>query len=172
MELVGKNVLVRSIKPDDVDLILKWGYGSTESFFLLNFPLLFNRDDLAQETARQDSEILLSVNKADRKPLSLLKLGPIRLPEKQTQLRFTIGTMPEYSAENAREAPALLLEHFFKQAGIRKVQAYTLEFEKEYELLLQKLGFKKEGSYQHHFYHKERYWAVNIFGLFRNDFIR
>ncbi len=172
MEFSGKNVLVRSVKPEDIEQILTWGHGSEESFFLLNFPLLFDRDDLTQDLSRKDSELFIVQNKNDRIAQSIMKIGPVRLPEKQTQIRFTIDTFKEYSSSTAIEGPALLLDHAFKKGGIHKVHAYTLEYEKEYETLLQKLGFKKEGAYQHHFFHKERYFAVNIFGLFRTDFSR
>lgn len=172
MEFTGKNVAVRTIKPTDFEQALRWSQGSEESFFLLNFPLLFNRDDLARETAQDGPETCLIVRKSDEKPLGLMKVGPVKLPEKQTQLRFTINTYSDYSADHALEAPTLMLDHLFREQGMHKVQAYTLEFEKEYEHLLQKLGFHKEGAYQHHFFHKERYYAVNIFGLFKTDFIR
>ena len=170
-EFPGKTLTIRSVKPTDIPQVMSWGQGSTESFFLLNFPLMFNRDDLARELDHKDTELLIIENKSDLIPLGLCKLGPLRMPEKQTQLRFTIKTYPDYSAEKAQEAPKLLLDYLFNKAGLTKVQAYTLEYEKEYEFLLKKLGFQKEGAYQHHFFHKEHYYSVNIFGLLKEDFI-
>ena len=172
MELSGQNILVRAVKPEDIEQILAWGNTSEEIFFQLNFPLLFNRDDLAHELSHKDTELLMTVRKADQKPLGVMKIGPVKLPEKQTQLRFTVETYSDYAAPLALEAASLLIDQAFTKGGIHKVHAYTLEYEKEYESLLLKLGFKKEGAYQHHFFHKERYYAVNIFGLFKDNFLK
>ncbi|MBU0581442.1 MAG: GNAT family N-acetyltransferase [Candidatus Margulisbacteria bacterium] len=172
IDFSGKNVVLKSLKPTDFDQILKWGQSSEESFFLLNFPPLFNRDDLAREISRKDIEIMSINSKTEKKPLGLIQMGPPRPQEKQIQIRFTVDTFEDYKADTLLEAPTIILDHYFKTMGINKVHAYTLEFEKEYESLLKKLGFKKEGTYNRHFFHKEKYYAINIFGLFKKDFIK
>ena len=171
-EFSGKNVLLKSLKPHDLEQVLNWGQDSAESFFLLNFPPLFNRDDLARELSKKGTEMFMISLKKDQCSLGLIKMGPLRLPERQTQLRFTIDTYENYTAALPLEAATLVLDHYFHKLNIHKVHAYTLEFEKEYEALLKKLGFNKEGAYQRQFFHKEKLYAVNIFGLFKKDFLR
>jgi RimJ/RimL family protein N-acetyltransferase len=168
--LKGEKVFLRSLKPGDFEKVLEWGKQSDESFFLLNFPPLFNRDDLAAETIKKESEVLIISSDQESEPLGLVKIGPLRLPEKQTQIRFTINTYKKYSASQILKAIRFVLNHIFIEMNVHKVQAYSLAYEKEYETILQKLGFVKEGAYNEHFLHKNKYHSVNIFGLFKKDY--
>ena len=168
--LEGKNVNLRIMEKDDLPLFLEW----------VNKPEVFGEyNPLHQMTKTQVEKIL--ENPSDFQPFiiekkDLTKIGfiahfhvlHIGTGAKQLEIGYTL-VPSERGKGNGTEAVNLMVDYLFLSKENMRIQAQTDERNVASQRVLEKTGFKKEGTLRKSFFMRGKWVDVFIFSILREE---
>ena len=168
--LEGKNVNLRIMEKDDLPLFLEW----------VNKPEVFGEyNPLHQMTKTQVEKIL--ENPSDFQPFiiekkDLTKIGfiahfhvlHIGTGAKQLEIGYTL-VPSERGKGNGTEAVNLMVDYLFLSKENMRIQAQTDERNVASQRVLEKTGFKKEGTLRKSFFMWGKWVDVFIFSILREE---
>ena len=174
-DLVGKNVYLRPATAKDV--------ANTYHWFLLTDPATRSCRPLPFTTAAEaaeayqkreptiDRQLFVIVRQKDNVPVGLIRFFDMNLLNRSTELGLIVDP-DERKKGHAFEAARLLIRYLIKVRDINKVYAQTSALNEGAVALLEKAGFKRDGTLRHHYYYDGELHDGYVYSLLQFEFER
>lgn len=174
-DLVGKNVYLRPATHKDV--------ANTHHWFLLSDPALQSSRPYPLRTATEEAEryqkretsphrqLFMIVRQKDNVPVGLIRYFHMNMLNRSAEFGLIIDP-DERKQGHALEAIRLLTGYLIKVRDINKVHAQTSSLNKGAVALLEKAGFKRDGTLRHHYFYDGELHDGYVYSLLRFEFDR
>ncbi len=173
--LIGKNILLRSLRRSDSESLNKWR-NTIENKIITQgyrFPVSLEKDNEWIESKILNStpnEIFFIVEEFEV-PIGLIQLVNIDFISGTAIWGFILGDKNARGKGYGVEAPLLLFNYAFNVINLRKLSGYVLAQNIATLKMLKKIGpVKEEGCLKNHYYFNNKYWDVYILSFFKEDF--
>ncbi|MCD6249648.1 MAG: GNAT family N-acetyltransferase [candidate division Zixibacteria bacterium] len=172
-DLVGKNIYLRPATHKDV--------ANTYHWFLVSDPATqacrphpFTTAMEAAEAYQKreptiDRQLFVIIKKKDSVPVGLIRFFDMNMLNRSTEYGLIIDP-DERKKGHALEAIRLLTRYLIKTRDINKVYAQTSGKNKGAVALLEKAGFKRDGTLRHHYFYDGELHDGYIYSLLRFEF--
>lgn len=175
--LVGKKIILRPLKIDDVEKTHKWR-NSIELIKLtqgIRFPKTLEMDKEWFEHVLKDKSnraVFFGLDEIETGEfIGIYQLNNIDYISGTAILGYVIGDSNKRGKGFGIEASNLILKYAFNVLNLRKITTYNSSFNKATLAVQNKVGaFKAEGVLKNHIYFDGEYHDVIILSLFKKDF--
>jgi RimJ/RimL family protein N-acetyltransferase len=172
-DLVGKNIYLRPATSKDVANTYHWVMLSdpaTQSCTPRPFKTAAEASEAYQKrTASSDEQLFMIVRQKDNVPVGSIRFFDMNLLNRSTELGLIIDP-DERKKAYALEAIRLLTGYLIKTRDINKVHAQTSSLNKGAVALLEKAGFKRDGTLRHHYFYDGELHDGYVYSLLRFEF--
>jgi len=174
-DLVGKNIYLRPATHKDV--------ANTYHWFLVSDPATqtcqphpFRTAVEAAEAYQKrepsvDRQLFVIIRQKDNVPIGVIRFFNMNMLNRSTELGLIVDP-DERKKGHALEAIRLLTRYLFKVRDLNKVYAQTSGMNKGAVALLEKAGFKRDGTLRHHYFYNGELHDGYIYSLLRFEFDR
>jgi ribosomal-protein-alanine N-acetyltransferase len=166
--LEGKNVNLRIMEKEDLPLFAEW----------FNKPEVFGEYNPLRQMSRTDAEKLLE-NPNELKPFIIekkdgSKIGFIAhfyvLHVAGKQLEIGYSLVPSERGKGCcTEAVKIMVDHLFLSKDIGRIQAQTDPRNVASQKVLEKVGFKKEGTLRKNFFTRGEWRDAYVYSILREE---
>jgi len=140
----------------------------------------YNQEKWFQEVSTAIDQIVFSIVTFDKddteKFIGYCGLVNINHINKRTELSFLIEPERAFKREIYQEdfmaALRALCEYGFNQLNLNKIFTETFSFRKYHIEILEKFGFKKDGTFREHQYVNGRYYDSIIHSMLKSEFLK
>lgn len=172
--LVGRHLYLRATSADDI--------ANTHHWILLSEPQSLSAETIPIESAAAAADLYKkSDGKLDRSTLMLVRrddnlpvarVDYFNVNHQNRSVEFVIVVDPDVRRNgHAAEGVHLLCRYLFEQRGFNKVHTLVAESNHAAVGLLEKLGFRRDGTLRQHFYFDGEYRNALLFSLLRFEFV-
>jgi RimJ/RimL family protein N-acetyltransferase len=168
--LEGKNVNLRVMEKDDLPLFVEW----------VNKPEVFGEYNLLQQMSKVEVEKMLD-NPTDIKPFIVEKKDGSKIGfivhfhvlhlgtgTKQLEIGYTL-VPSERGKGLGSEAVKIMVDYLFLSKDIMRIQAQTDQRNTASQKVLEKAGFKKEGTLRKNFFTRGEWTDDYIYSVLREE---
>lgn len=168
--LRGKSVTLKPLEARDIERARKW----------VNNPelwtaMLRNRRVSVQDQKKwfhrivsAPAKLVLAVRR-NGKHIGNTGFYEIDPPNRRALYWILIGEKKERGKGYGRETARLMIRYGFKKLGLKKIYLDVAEVNRPAICMYQKLGFKKEGRFKHHYRILGKSWHVIRMALFTDE---
>jgi [ribosomal protein S5]-alanine N-acetyltransferase len=154
--LVGKNVYLRVIEPEDNETTFLWFLHSDPQSQTCHQPILVSPHDMVEAARKREKSPkegdFLIIRKEDNQAVGKLRYFNLNMLSRSVELGY-ITAPDERQKGYAKEALRLMIRYLFTGMNLNKIYAQTASFNTASVALLKSLDFKLDGTLrQHHFY--------------------
>ncbi len=173
--LAGKNIYLRPATAADV--------ADTYHWFLLSDPTMQSCRPHPMKTPAEaaeqylkreksaDEQLFMIVRRKGDLPVGLIRFFGLNHLNRSVELGLLIDP-DERRNGHAVEATRLLTSYLFQMRDLNKVQAQTSELNTAAAAMLEKAGFKRDGTLRHHYFYDGELHDGYIYSLLRYEFER
>jgi RimJ/RimL family protein N-acetyltransferase len=172
LELKSERLNMRTLSPDDVDLVLEW---ANDTEVVKNFSF-FQTDATRErilgyinEKYESEADLLFAIFTAEGDYIGNAGLHEIDHVNDTARLGIIIGKRQFWNRGYAQEAIGLLLEYAFDAGGIHKVYVNFFSTNTRTLRLCEKLGFQREGLLRGEYKLQGRYQDLVRMGILAED---
>jgi RimJ/RimL family protein N-acetyltransferase len=168
--LIGDNVFLRPATAEDI--------ANTYHWLLLSDPQSLSAKALPFRTASEAAEAfrkqersafreqLMIVKKKDKTVIGWVKFSDVNAHNRSAAFEIVID--PDQRKKGyASEATELLEDYLFDYRGLNKIYTQTPEYNIAGIELLEKSGFKRDGTLRRHYFHKNEFHDGYLYSLLR-----
>jgi ribosomal-protein-alanine N-acetyltransferase len=163
--LVGKNVYLRPMEPEDNEITYLWFLHSDPQSQTSHQPMIVTPKEYVEarkkkEKTPQEGDFMI-VRKEDNQPVGKIRYFDLNLMSRSAEFGYIVA--PDQRRKGyAREGLTLIIRYLFTYYNLNKIYAQTAAFNTGSVELLKSLDFKLDGTLrQNHFYR----------GILYDDFI-
>ncbi len=128
------------------------------------------RDFVKQVRASPDSYLFAIVERSSGDHIGNIKLGPINPHHKHADVSYFIGEPSRWNKGYATEAIAIAVRIGFDQLGLHRIQAGVNESNVGSTRALEKVGFRKEGSFRKQLVGPSGQWEDHLwYGILQGE---
>jgi RimJ/RimL family protein N-acetyltransferase len=173
--LVGKNVYLHPATAEDV--------ANTYHWFLMSDPAMqssaphpFRSASEAAEAYQKkerspDEQLFVIVHQKEKTPVGVIRFFRLNNLNRSAELGLLVD--PEQRRKGyATEGIRLLVRWLFRMRDLNKVYAHTSSLNKGAVAMLEKAGFKRDGTLRHHYYYDGELHDGYLYSLLRYEFER
>ena len=173
-------LLLRAVEESDLDAVYAYASNPNMTHFTLwethqspEDTLTFVRDYAQSRYREQVPEPYGIVVKADREPRVVGSLGCFwtSQPNGSMELGYALAE-PYWGRGLVVEAARAVVDHTFRTYAVERLQARVMEGNVASLRVLEKLGFRFEGTLRSLLYRRGRYWDVHHFAVLRDEWLR
>ncbi len=168
--LEGKNVNLRIMEKDDLPLFVEWA----------NKPEVFGEYNPLHQMSKTEAEKMLD-NPSDIKPFIIEKKDGSKIGfivhfhvlhmgtgTKQLEIGYTLVPSERGKGYGA-EALEIIVDYLFLSKDIMRIQAQTAQRNAASQKVLEKVGFKKEGTLRKNFFMRGEWTDDYIYSIIREE---
>jgi RimJ/RimL family protein N-acetyltransferase len=168
--LEGKNLNLRVMEKEDVPLFLEWA----------NKPEVFGEYNPLHQMSKTEAEKMLD-NSSDIKPFIIEKKDGSKIGfivhfhvlhlgtgTKQLEIGYTL-VPSERGKGYGTEALEIMVDYLFLSRDVMRVQAQTDQRNVASQKILEKVGFKREGTLRNNFFMRGEWTDDYIYSIIRED---
>lgn len=173
--LVGKNIILRSLRASDADSLNKWrnqieNKVLTQSY-RLPVSLLKDEEWLRLKMMNSSNNEVFFIMEQSDLPIGLFQLTNIDYISGTATWGFILGDKESRGKGYCVEAALLVLNYAFNFLNLRKIISYNLGFNSATLKMQKKIGpLKEEGCLKNHYYFNGKYWDIYILSFIKEDF--
>ncbi len=113
-------------------------------------------------------EMLFRIEK-DKEVIGEIKFTRIRWFNRKAELSIIIKK--EYQQKGyGKKAMKQIMNFAFNKMNLHRLEAEIIEYNKVSIALIEKLGFKKEGTFRQAKYSQGKYWDIFRYGILKDEF--
>jgi len=129
---------------------------------------LENMSEIRMYPSNMPVEMLFRIEK-DKKIIGEIKFTRIRWFNRKAELSIIIKK--EYQQKGyGKKAMKQIMCFAFNKMNLHRLEAEIIEYNKVSIALIEKLGFKKEGTLRQAKYSQGKYWDIFRYGILRDEF--
>lgn len=129
---------------------------------------LENMSETRMYPSNMPVEMLFRIEK-DKEVIGEIKFTRIRWFNRKAELSIIIKK--EYQQKGyGKKAMKQIMNFAFNKMNLHRLEAEIIEYNKVSIALIEKLGFKKEGTLRQAKYSQGKYWDIFRYGILRNEF--
>ncbi len=172
----GERILLRPIREEDWSRFEEWGknrdtlWGPFQRFQMDHVPLL--REVYEQTGLLKRESGLLLVETKDGQVIGFVRYMMLPVPDADLPHPEIGFGIPEASARGqgyATEAVSLLVEYLFAGYPVERVAAFTDDENRPAQRVMEKVGFRLEGTLRRAMFRDGQWWDVAVYGVLRNE---
>jgi len=173
--LIGKNIILRSLRISDADFLNKWRNHIENKIMTqgYRFPISLPKDEewLKLKMMNSSSKEVFFIIEESEVPIGLIQLTNIDFISGTATWGFILGDKNSRGKGYSVEAPLLLFNYAFNILNLRKIIGYPLGFNKATLKMHEKIGpVRKEGCLKSQYYFNNKYWDIYILSFYKEDF--
>lgn len=170
-----ENISLHKFGLQDIEKKVEWINNPHNNKYLhYDLPLRVDRTAQWFEKVKDVKSRIDAVITYDNIPVGLIGLLNIDDTNKKAEFYICIGEESAKGCGIAKKASMLLLDYAFNELYLNKVYLYTEQENVPAQKLFEKLGFKKEGLFEHDLIYNGRFVNRYAYSLlqeaYRNDF--
>lgn len=176
--LIGENIILRSLKIEDLEKTHEWRNDLTLIKLTqgIRFPktLEMDRDWFTDAlNDKSNRNVYFGVDEiVTGEFVGIIQLNNIDYISGTANWGFIIGDKDKQGKGYSKEFSKLILDYSFNVLNLRKITSYVVDFNINSRRLFDKtIGFKEEGVLKKQFFFDREYHDVIIFSLFKEDFV-
>jgi RimJ/RimL family protein N-acetyltransferase len=171
--LVGKRFYLRPANPDDIKKCYHWVImAEPQSYNPEPAPILSAGEASEQFKSQMhstDSQSFMIVMKESDTPVGVIKYEHLNSLNRSAELAWYFD--PEEQADlKPTDGIAVLIDYLFAYRNLNKVIAFVREGDKERVKLVERLGFKKDGTLRQHHFFDNKYHDLLLYSLLRFEY--
>lgn len=171
--LVGKRFYLRPANPEDIKRSYHWvTMSEPQSLNPEPAPLLSAGEASEQFKNRMhsdSSQTFMMVIKESDTPVGVIKYDHLNSLNRSAELAWYFDPDEEADLKPA-DAVTLLIDYLFAYRNLNKLTANLRDGDKERVKLVEKLGFKKDGTLRQHHFFDNKYHDVLLYSLLRFEY--
>ena len=174
--LETKQLLLKPIEPEDLSFLLDLRWDNEITRYILHDPISMEDQKQWYEKIRKGNNVALSVfykeSEDDVNPsiIGTIGLFDINMRHQRATLK-SMRILPQYQGKNiGLEATNLIVDYGFNVLNLNKITCDLFEDNTARLKGLLKLGFKKEGGLEQHYFHQGRFKDAAIYSLLRKNY--
>lgn len=167
--LSGEQVSLRTVTPDDYELLLEHGNHPTVREYA-PVPTPVSKQDIAA-FIEEDSESVQFLVCREARPVGFIFLFNIESQRDHAEIGVWI-TPEDHGKEYGTDAIELCLEHAFADRGLHKILARVFEHNEASQRIFKKLEFEQEGRLREHDFIRGAYRDTLLFGILASEWKR
>ena len=171
--LVGKKHYLRPASPDDIKKCYHWvTLAEPQSFTCQAEPLLSAAEASEQyknQAKSAGSQTFMIVYKEDDAPIGAISYENLNSLNRSAEISWYLDPDGELELKPA-EGIELLLNYLFAYRNLNKVATSVREGDTERLKLIEKIGFKKEGTLRQHHFYASKLHDVHLYSILRFEY--
>lgn len=173
--LVGKNILLRPATDKDVANTYHWHLQSDPPMLSSRSVPFWTPAEMAENFKKHektaDEQLLMIVRQKGNLPVGVIRFFNMNSLNRSAELELIVDP-DERGKGHALEAARLLIRYLFRTRDLNKVYAQTSSLNAEAVALLEKAGFKRDGTLRHHYFYDGELHDGYIYSLLRYEYER
>jgi len=175
--LKGKNVILRSVRKDDLQNLLKW---CDDPEMLQNMYLYLPISEFSEEkwieaassSEANDAIFVIEISvEGQSVAIGTCAVNKINWKDRNAEIGIIIGEKKYWDKGYGSEALSLLVNYGFSQLNLHRIWAWVFEFNYKRIPLFQRIGLQQEGCLRSAIFKNGRYWDIAILGLLKNEWL-
>lgn len=168
--LVGNWVYIRPVSRDDYPAIHEWRSDLRYLHLWQAQRRVLSFDEFIPEieSTIRTSILLTVVETSSNRPVGIVQAYNVNQVDRWAHLLMFLEP-DSWSRGYALEAGILFTRYLFRNYGLRKLYAETVEYNEASLTLLRRIGFVEEGRRRHHTWYDDRYWDSLLLALYREE---
>lgn len=171
--LVGKKHYLRPASPDDIKKCYHWvTLAEPQSFSCQAEPIMSAAEASEQyknKTKSDSSQTFMIVLKDDNAPIGVIVYDNLNSLNRSAEISWYLDPDDDLELKPA-EGIELLLGYLFAYRNLNKVATSVRDGDKERVKLIEKIGFKKEGTLRQHHFFENKLHDVHLYSILRFEY--
>jgi RimJ/RimL family protein N-acetyltransferase len=174
MNIIGKQVTLRAIEKNDLDLLQKWSNNPDVQYMLggWHFPSSgWVMEEWLKRISADKLNIRLAIDHQELGLVGMANLVDINWKDGNASHGMLLGEPTSQGKGMGVDVVFSIMRYAFEELGLHRLDTTIIEFnEPSKKLYINKCGWKVEGTVKEWYWRKNRYWDKLIVGITRNDY--
>jgi RimJ/RimL family protein N-acetyltransferase len=174
MNIIGKNVVLRAIEYDDLNLLNKWANDPEIQYWLGGWHFPTNMEDQEKWFQGLNANSLNQRFAIETKEFGIIgttNLVDIDWKNKNAFHGMLLGDKEIRGKGFAVDTVMAIMKYSFEELGLNRLDGSMIEYnEPSLKMYIGKCGWKEEGRQRDWYYRKNRFWDRIIVGITREDY--
>ena len=174
MNVLGKNVRLRSIEREDLPLIQKWGNDPEIQNLLGGWHFPTNEDDVSKWFSAISANSLnqrFAIDTDDHGLIGTANLVDIDWKNKNAFHGMMLGDKDIRGKGYGYDTVMAIMRYAFEELGLQRLDGSIIAYnEPSIKLYVGKCGWTEEGRQRNWYFRKNRFWDRILVGVTREDY--
>jgi RimJ/RimL family protein N-acetyltransferase len=170
--LIGPNVYLRPVEPDDARTIVPWFNDPDVTRFLLRYqPMTLAEEvEFLRRRAESTADVVLGiVVRADDRLVGVCGLHHLDVRNRHAAFGINLGDKTAWGKGYGTEATRLVVRHAFDTVNLHRVWLHVYEYNPRAVRVYEKVGFRLEGRLRQDAFRDGKYWDTLVMGVLREE---
>lgn len=174
MNIEGRNIVLRAIEDEDLDLLQKWANNPEIQYWLGGWHFPTNMNDQKKwfsGLSVGSNHQRFAIETKDLGLIGTANLVDIDWKNRNAFHGMLLGDKDIRGKGYGVDTVMAVLKYAFEELGLNRLDGSMIEYnEASLKMYIQKCGWKEEGRQKNWYFRKNRYWDKIIVGITKEDY--
>jgi RimJ/RimL family protein N-acetyltransferase len=170
--LLGPNIYLRPLEPDDARTLVPWFNDPEVTRFLLRYQPMTLAEEVEwlRHAGQSATDVVLGImTRADERLVGTTGLHNVDQRNRHAAIGISLGDKTAWGKGYGTEAMRLLVRHAFDTLNLNRVWLHVYEYNERAVRVYQKVGFRLEGRLRQDTFRDGKYWDTLVMGVLREE---